>query len=125
MIKKAKGTKKNAINNKLKFETQKYFLEAYQLENKIKHLEKKKNDLDSLKKNHKKFIKNKKSILKIQQKFKSEEINKIVLNSNDDKRIHSIDLIEIQPYGMTKDLISEKEKTICKNLIKRYKNDQL
>ena len=70
-------------------------MEAYQLENKIKHLEKKKNDLDSLKKIHKKFIKNKKSILKIQQKFKSEEINKIVLNSNDDKRIHSIDLIEI------------------------------
>ena len=70
-------------------------MEAYQLENKIKHLEKKKNDLDSLKKNHKNFIKNKKSILKIQQKFKSEEINKIVLNSNDDKRIHSIDLIEI------------------------------
>ena len=70
-------------------------MEAYQFENKIKHLEKKKNDLDSLKKNHKKFIKNKKSILKIQQKFKSEEINKIVLNSNDDKRIHSIDLIEI------------------------------
>ena len=70
-------------------------MEAYKLDNKIKHLEKKKNDLDSLKKNHKKFIKNKKSILKIQQKFKSEEINKIVLNSNDDKRIHSIDLIEI------------------------------
>ena len=70
-------------------------MEAYQFENKIKHLEKKKNDLDSLKKNHKKFIKNKKSILKIKQKFKSEEINKIVLSPNDDKRIHSIDLIEI------------------------------
>ena len=70
-------------------------MEATQLENKIKNLDKKKNDWHSLKKDHKKFIKNKKSVLKIQQRFKSEEINKIVLSSNDEKRIHSIDLIEI------------------------------
>ena len=45
-------------------------------------------------KNHKEFIKNNKLILKTQQRFKSErnnvfteEINKITINSNDDKRI--------------------------------------
>ena len=43
-----------------------------------------------------------KSILKIQQRFKSErhnvfsgEVNKIALSSNDDKRMQSIDSIEI------------------------------
>ena len=46
------------------------------------------------KKNHKELIRNNESILKIQQKFKSErrtvfteEINKIALNSNSDKRM--------------------------------------
>ena len=54
-----------------------------------------------LKKVHKKFIKNKKLILKTQQSFKSErhnifteEINKMALCLNSDKRIQSIDLIE-------------------------------
>ena len=49
----------------------------------------------------KKLIRNNKSILKIQQRFKSkkhkvftEEINKIALSSNDDKRMQSIDSIE-------------------------------
>ena len=49
--------------------------------------------IDSLKKNNKEFIENNKSILKIQQRCKSErhsvfteEINKIALSSNDDKK---------------------------------------
>ena len=90
---------------KLKFENYKQ-LEATQLENKLKHLEKYKIDIDSLQKDHKEFMKNNKLILKTQQRFKSEEhnafaeeINKIVLSSNDDKRMQSIDLIETYANG--------------------------
>ena len=49
--------------------------------------------------------------LKTQQRFSekhsvfTEEINKIVLNSNDDKIMQSIDLIETYAYGMNKDLV--------------------
>ena len=72
--KKAKGTKKcvikkNLIENLKK--TNKNCLEATQLENKINYLEKYKIDIDSIKE----FIKNNKSILKIQEKFKSERHN--------------------------------------------------
>ena len=62
------------------------------------------------------------------KKFKSEkhnvfteEINKIALSSNDDKRMQSIDSIETNAYGMSKDLVSEKEEVTCNNIIKRYK----
>ena len=47
-------------------------------------------------------------ILKTQQRFKSErhvfteEINKIALGSNDNKRMQSIDLIETYAYGRSK-----------------------
>ena len=68
--------------------------------------------------------------MKTQQKFKierynvfTEEINKIALSSNDDKRMQSIDSIETYPYGTSKDLVSEKEVIKCNNIIKRYKND--
>ena len=54
-----------------------------------------------LKEDHKKILKNNELILKTQQKFKSErhnifteEINKITLISNDDKRMQSIYSIE-------------------------------
>ena len=79
-------------------------------------------------KNHKKFIRNIKSILKTQQRFESErynvfteEINKITLSLNHDKRIQSIDLIETYGYGISEDLVSEKEEIQCNNIIKRYK----
>ena len=36
----------------------------------------------------------------------SEEINKIVLISNNDKRMQSIDLTETYAYGTTKDRVS-------------------
>ena len=69
-------------------------------------------------------------ILKTQERFKSkrqnvstEEINKIALSSNDDKRMQSIALIETYTYGMSKDLVSEKEEIKCNNIIKQYKND--
>ena len=98
---KLKKSAKKCVIKKLKFEHYKDFLEATQLQNKINYLEKNNIDIDSIKENHEKFIKNNKSILKIQHKFKSErhnvfteEINKIALSSNDDKRIKLIDSIE-------------------------------
>ena len=62
-------------------------------------------------KNSKHEIRNLKWKKKTQQRFKSEthnvfteEINKIVLSSNDDKRMRSIDLIETYEYGTSKGL---------------------
>ena len=84
--------------------------------------------MDSLKKGNKEFIKTNKLILKAEQRFRSEkhnvfteEINKIALSSNDDKRMQSIDLIETYICGTSKDLVSEKEEIKCNNIIKRYK----
>ena len=55
-------------------------------------------------------------ILKTEQRFKSkrhivftEEINKIALSSNDDKRMKSIDSIETYAYGASKHLVRGKE----------------
>ena len=80
------------MRRKLKFENYKNYLEATQLGNKIKYPEKK-FGIDSIKKNYKQFVKNKKSILNSRQIFKSErhnvfneEINKIYLSSSDEKR---------------------------------------
>ena len=107
--KKAKGTRKCVIKRKFQYENYKICLEATKLENKIE------------------FIKNNKSILKMQQISKSEkhnvstkEINKIALSSNDDKRMQSIDSIETYAYGTSKYLISD-EDIKCNNIIKRYK----
>ena len=76
--------------------------------------------MDSLKKVQKEFIKNNKLILKTQQRFKSErknvlteEINKVALSSNDDKRIQAIDPIETR-----KNLVSKNEEIECNNIIK-------
>ena len=82
----------------------------------------------SLKQLFKQFLKNDKSIIKTQQIFKSErhnvfieEISKIVLSSNEEKRMQSIDFMETYAYGMSKDLISEKEEIKCNGIIKGYK----
>ena len=86
-MKKQKAQKKCVIKRNLKFENYKIRLGATQLDNKIKYLEKSKINIH-------KFIRSNKSILKTQQRFKSEkhnisteEIIKIGLSSNDDKRI--------------------------------------
>ena len=94
-------TVKCVIKRKLKFENYKNCLEATQPENKINYLEMDKIDIDSIKENHKEFIKSNKSILKIRQRYNvfTEEINKIALISNDDKRMQSIDSIETYAYG--------------------------
>ena len=85
-------------------------------------------NINSLKKSHKKFARNNKSILKKQQRFKSErhnvfteEINKTALSSNDDKRMQSFDSIETYAYGTSKDLVNEKVDIKCNNIIKQYK----
>ena len=43
----------------------------------------------------------------------TEEINKITLSSNDDKRIQSIDLIETYAHGISKYLVCKKEEIKC------------
>ena len=75
-------------------------------------------------------MKNNRLISKTQQRLKSErhnifteEINKIALSSNDDKRMQSIDSIQTSAYGTSKDLVSEKEEIKCGNIKKRCKND--
>ena len=126
--KKAKDTKKCVIKRKLKFENYKSCLKATQLKNKINHLEKNKIDIDIINENHKEFIKNNKSILKIQQTFKigrqnvfTEDINKIALSSSDDKRLQPIDSIGTYTYGTCKNLVIDKEEIKCNNIIRRYK----
>ena len=52
------------IKRKLEFEDYKHFLEATQFENKINQLEKNNVDVDSLRENHRDFIKSNKLILK-------------------------------------------------------------
>ena len=114
--KKEKDTKKCVIRKKLEFEDYDNCLEATQIENKINQVRKNKTDIECLKKDRKEFIKNNKSILKIQERFNSgrrnaftEKINKIAFSSNDDKRMQSITLIEIYAYRMRKDLVNEKK----------------
>ena len=120
--KKTKGTKKCVIKRNVKYEVYKNCLETNQLGNKIYHLE---IGIDCLKKDHKNSKK-----MRNCQRFKSErhndfteEINKIALSSNDDKRMQSIDSIETYAYGTSKDLVSEKEVIKFNNIMKQYKND--
>ena len=69
--------------------------------------------------------KNNKLVLKTQQRFKSEghtvfteEINKIALSSNDDKRMQSVNSIETYAYGTSKDLTCKKDKNKYNNILK-------
>ena len=129
--KRAKDTKKCVIKRTLKLENYKNCSVATQLENKVNYVEKTEFIIDCFKEDHKKTIKNNQLILKIQKRFKSkrlnvftEEINKITLSSNNDKRMQSTDsIIEIYAYRTNKDLVSEKEEIKCNNISKRYKND--
>ena len=63
-IKKKKAQK--VQYKKLTFENYENCLEATQLEDKMNYLEQNTIDIDSVKENHKEFIENNKSILKIQ-----------------------------------------------------------
>ena len=93
-VKKSKGTKKCVIKRELMFE------------------------------NYKDCLFNDKIILKSQQRFKSdhhnvytEEINKIALSSNDDKRLQTSDRIKTYPYGKNAFKVCESEMLKCKTLI--------
>ena len=103
-VKKSKGNKKCVIKREIMFE----------------------NYTDSL------F--NDKVILKSQQIFKSdqhkvytEEVNKIALSSNDDKRLQTHDKIATYPYGTNAFKVYESEMLNDKKVIlwNTYKNDQL
>ena len=63
------------------------------------------------------FIINNKFILKSQRRFKNErhnvfteEVNKILLSTNNGRGIQSTDSIETYAYGTNKDLVSEKKR---------------
>ena len=94
--KKAKGTKKSVIKRKFMFE------------------------------NYKDSLFNDKIILRSQQRFRSdhhrvyaEEVNKIALSSNDDKRIKTYDKITTCPYGTNVFKICENEMLLkCKFIVK-------
>ena len=64
-----------------------------------------------------------KIILKSQQRFKSdhhkvytEEVNKIALSSDDDKRLQTFDRIKIYPYGTNTFKVCESEMLMVKDL---------
>ena len=66
--------------------------------------------------NYKDSLFNSKTILKSQQGFKSdhhnvdtEEVNKIALNSNDDKRFQTFDRVTTYPYGASAFKVCESE----------------
>ena len=48
----------------------------------------------------------------------TEEMNKIALSSDDDKKMHSVGSIETYAYGTSKDLVVKKEEIKCSNIIK-------
>ena len=67
---------------------------------------------------------NNKIILKLQKIFKSdhhkkytEEVNKIALNSNDDKRLQTFDGITTYPYGTNVFKVCESEMMVKKKAI--------
>ena len=92
--KKAKGKKKCVINHRLMFE------------------------------NYKDCMFNDKIIIKSQQRFKSDhhvvytdEINKIVLRSNDDKRLQTFDRVTTYPHGANIFKVWESEMMIPRDLL--------
>ena len=92
-VKKCKGTKKCVIKREIMFE---YYTDC---------------------------LFNDKIILKLQQRFKSdhhkvytEEVNKIALSSNDDKRLQTHDKITTYPYGTNAFKVCESEMLMVKDL---------
>ena len=128
-VKKQKRQKNSVIKRKRTFQNYKICSKPSQIINKVKYLEKKEINVDCLKEGQRKFVEKTKLVLKTQQRFKSkrhnvftEEINKMALISNNDERIQSIDSTETYAHGMSKDLISMKEKIKPISIIKEYKN---
>ena len=74
-------------------------------------------------KNYKDFLFNDKIILKSQQRFKSnhhnvytEEVNKIALSNNDDKRLQTSYRIKTYLYGTNASKVCESEMLMIKDL---------
>ena len=81
-------------------------------------------------KNYKDCLFNDKTILKSQQRFKSdchnvytEEINKIALSSNDDERLQTFDKITTYPYGTNVFKLCENEMMMVRILILKNNTD--
>ena len=98
------------------FNDYKNLLETNQLKNKINHLENYKLDVDSLKENFKKLIRNNTITLKSWQRFRrkkhnvfTEEVIKIPWSRNNDKKIQSIEFIETLVNEASKGIISKYE----------------
>ena len=72
MTKKKQDTKMCVTKRKIKTENYRNYLKSTQLDNKMKYLEKKQINTDNLRKSYKELIRNNNSILKAQQRFKSE-----------------------------------------------------
>ena len=94
-VKKSKGTKKCVIKRRLMFE------------------------------NYKDSLFNNKTILKSQLRFKSdlhnvytEEVNKIAISSNDDKRLQTFDKVTTYPHGTNAFKVCESEMIALKKYIK-------
>ena len=73
--------------------------------------------------NFKDCLLNNKTVYRSQERFKSynhdvytEEVNKIALSSNDDKRLQTFDRITTYPYGTNVFKICESEMLMVKNL---------
>ena len=78
--------------------------------------------------NYKNCLFNGEVILKLQQRFKSnhhkvytEEVDKIALSSNDDKRLQTFDRIETYPYGTNAFKVCESEMMVVRDLfVEKY-----
>ena len=75
-------------------------------------------------KSYKDCLFNNKTVYRSQERFKShyhdvytEEVNKIALSSNDDKRIQIFDRITTYPYGTNAFKVCESEMLKCKRFI--------
>ena len=73
--------------------------------------------------NYKDCLFNDKTILRLQQRSKSyhqkvytEEVNKIALSSDDDKRLQTFDGIETYPYGTNAFKVCESEMMVVRDL---------
>ena len=73
--------------------------------------------------NYKDSLFNNNTLLKLQLRFKSdhhnvctEEVNKIALNSNDDKRLQTFDRVTTYPYGTNAFKVCESEMLMVKDL---------
>ena len=96
-VKKSKGTKKCVIKRELMFE------------------------------NYKDCLFNGEVILKSQQRFKSdhhkvytEEVNKIALSSDDDKRLQTFNRVTTYPYGTLAVKVCENEMAVRDFFVKKY-----